>query len=116
MTDIDIFVILEVGDFMEMVKIFKALSDPTRLEIVNMLQSGERCACVILEGVPCVQSTLSHHLKILVEAQVINARRDGKWTHYSINREFAGKLKEFGNNLESSSAIEASPDCRCMGE
>lgn len=101
---------------MEMVKIFKALSDPTRLEIVKILQEGERCACMILESVPCVQSTLSHHLKILVEAQVIDARRDGKWTHYSINQECAGKLKRFGDTLESSNGKGTLPDCGCMGE
>lgn len=98
---------------MEMVRIFKALSDPTRLEIVAILQKGEKCACVILEDVACVQSTLSHHLKILVDAKVLNARRDGKWTHYSINQDCAKVIKEYGGVLEASMNKIATPQCRC---
>ncbi|MCL2808347.1 MAG: metalloregulator ArsR/SmtB family transcription factor [Coriobacteriia bacterium] len=67
-------------------KVFKAFCDDTRLEILELLQSGEKCACVLLAELEVGQSTLSHHMKILVESGIVHARRDGKWTHYSLDQ------------------------------
>jgi len=53
--------------------------------ILEMLQSGEKCACVLLEKLQITQPTLSHHMKILVDSEMVTARKAGKWTHYSIN-------------------------------
>ena len=69
----------------ENAKIFKAFCDETRLMVLELLQGGEKCACVLLEKVNVKQPTLSHHMKILVESGIVNARKDGKWMHYSIN-------------------------------
>ncbi len=66
-------------------KIFKALSDVKRLEILKLLQYGEMCSCVMQEELSIPQSTLSHHMKVLVEGGIVMGRRDGKWTHYSIS-------------------------------
>lgn len=66
-------------------RVFKAFCDENRLMILEMLQSGEKCACVLLEKLNIVQSTLSHHMKILVDSGIVSARKDGKWTHYSIS-------------------------------
>ena len=66
-------------------KVFKALCDPNRLMIIEMLQGGEKCACKLLEDLNIVQSTLSHHMKILCDSGLVVGRRDGKWTHYSIH-------------------------------
>lgn len=66
-------------------KVFKAFCDETRLAVLELLQSGEKCACVLLEQVEVGQSTLSHHMKILVESGVVSARKEGKWTYYSIH-------------------------------
>ncbi|ADY56640.1 transcriptional regulator, ArsR family [Syntrophobotulus glycolicus DSM 8271] len=71
--------------FLEHAKVFKAFCDETRLMVLELLQSGEKCACVLLEKVNVGQSTLSHHMKILVESGVVSARREGKWTYYSIS-------------------------------
>jgi ArsR family transcriptional regulator len=68
-------------------KVFKALCDPNRLMIIEMLQGGEKCACKILNDLNIVQSTLSHHMKILCESGFVDSRRDGKWMHYSLNKE-----------------------------
>jgi ArsR family transcriptional regulator len=68
-------------------RIFKALCDSNRLMIIEMLQSGEKCACKILEDLNIVQSTLSHHMKILCELGFVDSRRDGKWMHYSLNKQ-----------------------------
>ena len=65
--------------------IFKAFCDETRLLVLSLLQSGEKCACELLERVSVGQSTLSHHMKILVESGVVNSRKDGKWIYYSIS-------------------------------
>ena len=66
-------------------KIFKAFCDETRLMVLSLLQSGEKCACELLEEVHVNQSTLSHHMKILIESGIVTARKEGKWTHYSIS-------------------------------
>ena len=66
-------------------RVFKALCDENRLMILEMLQSGEKCACVLLEKLNITQPTLSHHMKILVESGIVSSRKQGKWTHYSIN-------------------------------
>lgn len=71
--------------YLENAKVFKAFCDETRLMVLEFLQSGEKCACILLEKVNVGQSTLSHHMKILVESGVVSARRDGKWTYYSIS-------------------------------
>ena len=68
-------------------KIFKALADPKRLQILNMLASGELCACKIQEAFQISQPTLSHHMKLLCDAQLTIPRKEGKWIHYSLNQE-----------------------------
>jgi ArsR family transcriptional regulator len=70
----------------ENAKIFKAFCDETRLSVLKLLQNGEKCACVLLEKVDVGQSTLSHHMKILVESGIVSARKEGKWTYYSISK------------------------------
>ena len=71
--------------YKEFATIFKALSDETRLCIVDMLSCAELSACDILKNFTLSQSTLSYHMKILIEAGIVNARREGLWTKYSIN-------------------------------
>jgi len=71
----------------ENTKVFMAFCDETRLEVLSMLQNGEKCACVLLERVSVSQPTLSHHMKILVDSGVVNARKEGKWVYYSISEE-----------------------------
>lgn len=68
-------------------RVFKAFCDENRLTILALLSGGEKCACKLQEALGIGQSTLSHHMRILCDAGVVNARREGKWTHYSLNRE-----------------------------
>lgn len=70
-------------------KILKAISDPKRLRIVDMLSCGELCACKILEEFHITQPTLSHDMRLLVAAGLVNDRREGKNIYYPGNR--AGK-------------------------
>lgn len=68
-------------------RIFKAFCDEKRLNILKLLQSGEKCACSLLEELDIGQSTLSHHMRILCDSGVVTARKQGKWSYYSINEQ-----------------------------
>lgn len=67
--------------------IFKAFCDENRIKILNQLLTGEKCACVLLENLHISQPTLSHHMKILCDSEVVAGRKDGKWMHYSISKD-----------------------------
>lgn len=69
----------------EQAKVFKAFCDEKRLKILELLRSGEKCACSLLEQVDLGQSGLSYHMKILVESGIVESRQQGKWTHYKIS-------------------------------
>ena len=73
--------------YVDTAKVLKAISDPKRLRIVDMLSCGELCACKILEEFHITQPTLSHDMKVLIEAKIVNDRRDGKNIYYSLNKE-----------------------------
>ena len=83
-------------DTMDVVKIGKALSDENRVKILQMLIDGEKCGCKLLEAFEITQPTLSHHMKILCDSGLVDARKDGKWSHYSVNRDV---VREFGNYI-----------------
>jgi ArsR family transcriptional regulator len=77
--------------------LFRALSDPNRLAIIDMIKTEEKCACKILEELQITQPTLSHHMKILCDSGLVNSRREGKWMHYSINKELFEEVKQLFN-------------------
>ena len=72
--------------YSDYVPVFKALSDETRLKIVDMLSCGEMCACDILESFSISQSTLSYHMRILAESGLVLAVREGAWMRYTLNK------------------------------
>ena len=73
------------SEYKETARVFKAFCDENRLQILELLRSGEKCACKLLDDLKISQSTLSHHMKILCDAGIVQGRKDGKWVHYSIN-------------------------------
>lgn len=79
----------------DLAKIFKALGDENRLRILNMLRSEERCACMLLDEMHISQPTLSHHMKILCDANLVIGRKEGKWMHYQLNTVQFQKLADF---------------------
>ena len=95
----------------DIVCIFKALSDENRIRILQMLHSGEKCACKLLEELNISQPTLSHHMKILCDAGIVNGRKEGKWTHYAMGCEGVRKVKALIKDLLSVENIPA--DCEC---
>ena len=82
-------------DYTKNAGILKALADPKRLMIVDMLSCGELCACKILEQFKITQPTLSHHMKILQDCGLVRGRKEGKWIHYSLNEEVVRGLQGF---------------------
>jgi ArsR family transcriptional regulator len=74
---------------------FHALSDPTRVEIVRMLSHGERCVCELQNVLGAQQSRLSFHLRVLKDSGFVTDRRDGRWVHYSLNREALDEIAAF---------------------
>jgi len=77
-------------------EIFKAISDPTRLKILYLLQDGELCVCEIIDVLEKPQSTISHHLNVLKKAGFIQGRKEGLWIHYQLTNP---KLLELIDNL-----------------
>jgi ArsR family transcriptional regulator len=69
----------------DLVMIFKALSDETRLRIIKLLEQGELCVCDITAALDMVQPKVSFHLSALKEAGLIKDRKEGKWIHYSLS-------------------------------
>src|SRR5215207_9283961 len=92
-------------------QLFHALSDETRLAIVERLRGGERCVCDLTDLLDAAQSRLSFHLKVLREAGLVNDRRDGRWVHYSLRREAFAELKEVLKTLEPGSGADRVPCC-----
>ena len=60
-----------------------------------MLSEGEKCGCKLLEAFEITQPTLSHHMRILTECGLVIARKEGKWSHYSLNCETLKEYKQF---------------------
>ena len=94
-------------------KMFKAFCDPNRIMILETLQNGERCACKLLTELEIVQSTLSHHMKILCESGFVDARKEGKWMHYSINKEGFEKAQKFLREFDKG---RSNCDCNSSGK
>ena len=97
--------------YLDTAKILKAISDPKRLRIVDMLSCGELCACKILEAFHITQPTLSHDMKVLIEAGIVNDRREGKNIFYSLDQE---RLTVFKSTLHEITTQKA--NCICHSE
>lgn len=80
--------------YSDIVKVFKAFCDENRLKILDQLRAREKCACELLDYLCVTQSTLSHHMKLLCDADVVKARKDGKWIYYSINIDGVERAKK----------------------
>jgi len=90
-------------------EIFKALSDETRVQVVQMLTTEKQCACQILKRFPISQPTLSHHMRILTQSGLVSMEKSGKWVHYGINAETFNQIKVFIGSI-GESKIES---CDC---
>jgi ArsR family transcriptional regulator len=92
----------------ENAKVMKAFSDPSRLKIIDILSCGEKCACELLEKFNFTQPTLSHHMKILMDSGLVECRKEGLWSHYSLNNGKCNRLILFLTKL-----VTDKNDCIC---
>ncbi|MFC8125594.1 ArsR/SmtB family transcription factor [Streptomyces sp. NPDC057302] len=86
---------LDEGQSVELAKVFKALGDPVRLRLLSMIatrQGGEICVCDLTPAFDLSQPTISHHLKLLKQAGLIDSERRGTWVYYRLLPETTDKL------------------------
>jgi ArsR family transcriptional regulator len=76
------------------VRLFHALSDETRLAVLDMLRDGERCVCELQDALGAAQSRLSFHLRVLKEAGLVVDRKEGRWSYYSLVPESLGEAHD----------------------
>jgi ArsR family transcriptional regulator len=91
--------------------VFKAFCDEKRLHILELLRSGEKCACVLLEQLDLGQSGLSYHMKILVESGVVESRQEGKWTHYKLSEKGSAYAASLLKELTTPNTVTSEPHC-----
>jgi ArsR family transcriptional regulator len=77
------------------VALFHALSDATRLAILDMLKDGERCVCELQDELDAAQSRLSFHLRVLREAGLVTDRKEGRWMYYTIAPDALAEVHDF---------------------
>lgn len=85
--------------YKETARLFKALCDENRIKILELLRDGERCGCNLLDEIHLTQPTLSHHMKILVDSNLVKSRKEGKWTHYSLSSEGLETARKYLEHL-----------------
>lgn len=84
-----------------MAAMFKAFADENRIQILELLRDGERCACRLLEEMKITQPTLSHHMKILCDSGIVVGRKEGKWMHYSISKDGLENVRNYLEELKN---------------
>ena len=93
-------------------RLFHALSDETRLSILQRLRMGERCVCDLTDALDAAQSRLSFHLKVLKDAGLVTDRREGRWMYYTLNPDALSEVAELVETLASApSAAERKNGC-----
>lgn len=85
---------------------FKAFADENRIQILELLRDGERCACRLLEEMKITQPTLSHHMKILCDSGIVVGRKEGKWMHYSISQDGLENVRNYVDELMKHTKME----------
>ena len=89
------------ADLSQLTTKFHALSDETRLRIIDLLRGGERCVCDLTDALDAGQSRLSFHLKVLKDAKLVTDRREGRWAYYALAPDAFAQLEEFVGELPS---------------
>ena len=91
---------------------FHALSDPLRVQVLDLLRDRELCVCDLCEMLKVSQSKLSFHLKTLKEAQLVQARQEGRWIYYSLNLAQFVVLEQYLAEFRRFSPILPTRKCR----
>lgn len=99
-------------DLAQVARWFHALSDETRLRVVELLTGGEHCVCDLQSAIGAAQSRLSFHLKTLKEAGLVTDRREGRWNYYALRPEALEAMAEY---LAAAKPAQHSAGCGCTG-
>ena len=92
------------------IELFHALSDETRLEIIELLRKGERCVCELTDSLDAAQSRLSFHLRVLKDAGIVRDRKDGRWVHYELDPDAFEEIEVLVSGMKPS-ALRRSEAC-----
>lgn len=92
---------------------FHALSDETRLQIIECLSDGEQCVCDLTAMLATTQSLLSFHLKTLKDAGILTDRREGRWVYYLLSQQAIEELERFIGSLKPRGRESRVPLKRC---
>ena len=95
-------------DLARAARLFHALSDETRLGILEMLRGGERCVCELQGDLDAAQSRLSFHLKVLREAGLVTDRKEGRWSYYAINADALREVHDLAVGMQPQAAPRGS--------
>ena len=103
--------VAETLDITRAATLFHALSDETRLEIIQRLLSGEKCVCDLTDALDAAQSRLSFHLKTLRDAGIVNDRKAGRWVYYTLDKDVFGELEELVKSMKPSRRASLPVEC-----
>lgn len=92
------------ADLARLSRVFHALSDETRLQIVGKLLTGEKCVCELTDALEASQSRLSFHLKTLKDAGLVSDRRAGRWVHYALRPDTLSDITRFVGSVREGAA------------
>jgi ArsR family transcriptional regulator len=92
------------------IELFHALSDETRLEIIELLGKGERCVCELTDTLDAAQSRLSFHLRVLKDAGVVRDRKDGRWVYYELDPEVFEEIEALVSTMKPRT-LKRSAEC-----
>src|SRR3954452_7630984 len=93
------------------IELFHALSDETRLEIIELLRKGERCVCELTDTLDAAQSRLSFHLRVLKDAGIVRDRKDGRWVHYELDPDAFEEMEALLSAMKPSAIRHADKCC-----
>ena len=101
-------------DIARAAELFHALSDETRIQVLEMLRHGERCVCELQDELDAAQSRLSFHLRVLKEAGLVSDRREGRWAYYRIVPDALSEVHDLAIGLlpkKGALPIASTPSC-----
>lgn len=94
---------------------FHALSDATRLAILEMLRDGELCVCDLQSELDAAQSRLSFHLRVLREAGLVTDRKEGRWSYYSIVPDALAEVHDLAVAMRPRKSLSVMRRAACCG-
>lgn len=97
----------------ESVAVFHALSDETRLALLDRLKDGEQCVCELTDAMKAAQSRLSFHLKVLKDARLVEDCREGRWMHYSLGVQAIEEMEDLVHSLKKAVKSASASSGRC---